>query len=111
VKKRTTSPLPKQVKELTEARSIEIVYSKSAEIFIEKNAALIDFSTSNQMLQKAMRNILHIEQSNIDLKKLKGMDTSTYRVRKGNIRIIFRYENGEIIVVHVETIDFRGNVY
>jgi mRNA-degrading endonuclease RelE of RelBE toxin-antitoxin system len=111
MKKRRTSALQTSLAKPNEAKSIDIVYSKSAEIFIEKNAVLIDFSTSNQMLQKAMRNILHIEQSNIDLKKLKGMDTSTYRVRKGNIRIIFRYENGEIIVVHVETIDFRGNVY
>lgn len=58
-----------------------------------------------------MRSILHIEQSNIDLKKLKGISPAIYRIRKGDVRILFRYENGEIIVVHVETIDFRGNVY
>lgn len=97
--------------EQEEAKTIDIVYSKSAEAFIEKNSVLLDFATSNTLLIKAMRTILHIEQSNIDLKKLKGISPAIYRIRKGDIRILFRYENGEIIVVHVETIDFRGNVY
>jgi mRNA-degrading endonuclease RelE of RelBE toxin-antitoxin system len=90
---------------------IDIVYSKNAEAFIEKNTALLDYSTSNTLLIKAMRSLLHIESSNIDLKMLKGTSSPVYRIRKGSIRILFRYENGEIIVVHVETIDFRGNVY
>jgi len=48
---------------------------------------------------------------NIDLKKLKGIFNNTYRIRKGNIRIIFQYYKQEIHIVSVENIDFRGNVY
>ncbi len=92
-------------------KTIDIVYSKSASTFIEKNSTYLDFTEANTLLTKAMRSIFQIESSNIDLKKLKGSAMPIYRIRKGNIRILFRFENGEIIVVHVETIDFRGNVY
>lgn len=54
---------------------------------------------------------MKIEQINIDLKPLKGEFTGMYRLRKGNIRIIFSYEQGEIVIASVETVDFRGNVY
>lgn len=54
---------------------------------------------------------MKIEQINIDLKPLKGEFAGMYRLRKGNIRIIFSYEQGEIVIASVETVDFRGNVY
>jgi len=34
-----------------------------------------------------------------------------YRIRKGDLRIIFRYYKGEIHIVNIEKIDFRGDVY
>lgn len=34
-----------------------------------------------------------------------------YRIRKGDIRIIFSFKNNELIIVNIKKIDFRGNVY
>ena len=48
---------------------------------------------------------------NIDLKRLKGETEDFYRIRKGNIRIIFRVYEEQIIIVSVKTIGFSGNVY
>lgn len=47
----------------------------------------------------------------IDLKKLRGVD-NVYRIRKGDIRIIFTLDDDHnIIVITVENIDFRGSAY
>ncbi|MEZ4087487.1 MAG: type II toxin-antitoxin system RelE/ParE family toxin [Candidatus Gracilibacteria bacterium] len=43
-----------------------------------------------------------------DVKKLKGWGKSTYRLRMGDIRIIYRLNDGKVAIIDI---DFRGNVY
>jgi mRNA-degrading endonuclease RelE of RelBE toxin-antitoxin system len=90
--------------------SIEIVYSKQARLFIEKNAHLLSFHQANTLLVKALRKLLKEEDVNSNVIAMQG-NKGLYRIRKGNLRIIFRYENGEILIVYVERIDVRGSVY
>lgn len=89
---------------------VDIRYSKQAEKFFLHNHGFSREETRVIVVQ-ALRHLMKIEQINIDLKPLKGEFTGMYRLRKGNIRIIFSYEQGEIVIASVETVDFRGNVY
>ena len=43
-----------------------------------------------------------------DVKKLKGWGKSTYRLRMGDIRIIYRLNDSKVAIIDI---DFRGNVY
>jgi mRNA-degrading endonuclease RelE of RelBE toxin-antitoxin system len=54
---------------------------------------------------------LRIEDSSIDLKKLKGKYRGSFRIRKGDTRIIFSISKEDELTVLVHDIDFRGNVY
>ncbi|MCX5809879.1 MAG: hypothetical protein NTX36_11005 [Proteobacteria bacterium] len=49
--------------------------------------------------------------SSIDLKKLKGKYHGSFRIRKGDTRIIFSIRKEDELTVFVHYIDFRGNVY
>ena len=50
------------------------------------------------------------EDINVDIKKLGGEWEGFYRIRSGRLRIIveFQFERNR---VHIEEIDWRGNVY
>jgi mRNA-degrading endonuclease RelE of RelBE toxin-antitoxin system len=50
------------------------------------------------------------ENANIDIRALKGPWRGFYRIRKGDLRIIASFDFGKS-AVHVEAIDWRGNVY
>ncbi|HRX63509.1 MAG TPA: hypothetical protein P5060_00165 [Candidatus Absconditabacterales bacterium] len=54
-----------------------------------------------------MQKISNGEFVNLDTKKLKG-EENIYRVRKGNIRIIFKKEGDKGKIINI---DFRGNIY
>lgn len=58
-----------------------------------------------------MLKLLKIEENNSDIVALHGELQGLYRVRKGEIRIVFGYRNEEIILVNIERIDWRGHVY
>ena len=89
---------------------VDIRYSKQAEKFFLHNHRFSREETRIMVVQ-AVRYLMKIEQVNIDIKPLQGEFAGMYRLRKGNIRIIFSYEQGEIVIASVETVDFRGNVY
>lgn len=42
---------------------------------------------------------------------LKGNRTGYFRIKRGEIRIIFSFLKGEILQVIVNDIGFRGNIY
>jgi mRNA interferase RelE/StbE len=49
---------------------------------------------------------------NIDFKQMKGNISDIYRIRKGDIRVIVKIANSEIIIeAIVENIGYRGNIY
>jgi len=54
---------------------------------------------------------LNKEKLNVDLKKIKGAGNNLYRIRKGKIRILFTIVKNDLIILNVENIGFRGNIY
>lgn len=91
--------------------NIEIIYSKSALSFLDKNISAITRDESDQLIIKAVKKIYKLSIESVDLKTLKG-ESGVYRIRKGNIRIVFSLDkDGNIVVVSVNNIDFRGNIY
>ena len=92
-------------------RNIDIKYTKKANKFLAKNSSIMTKNDVDVLIIKAIRKIFANEDINIDLKSMSTMD-NYYRIRKGNIRIIFYIdENNELIVSVVETIGYRGDVY
>ena len=92
-------------------KNLEIQYLKKADKFLAKNSNVITKSDVDVLIIKAIRKIFSDEEVNIDLKSMSTMD-NYYRIRKGNVRIIFYIdENDELIVSVVETIGYRGDVY
>ena len=90
---------------------INIEYSKKSIKFIKKNTDILNIETVKKLILKSLQWILYNQIINIDLKQLKGKEDNLYRIRKGNIRIIFKVQKGQIIIVSIKTIGYRGNVY
>jgi len=67
----------------------------------------------NDLVLLSIRKHILGENIFIDSIPLKGKLSGNYRIRKGNVRIIFFIsENSEIIIeAIVENIDFRGDIY
>lgn len=90
---------------------ITISYSKEADKFLKKNKGNISEDEVDALVIQAAKKILRIEDSSIDLKKLKGKYRGSFRIRRGDIRIIFAMKKEDVLAVFVHFIDFRGNVY
>ncbi|MDP2926768.1 MAG: hypothetical protein Q8N65_01370 [bacterium] len=81
--------------------------SKNAEKFISKNELTLD--EVRELVGKAIY-YFQGEDININIKKLKGDWKGFYRIRTGRMRIIVEF-NFENLVLFIEEIDWRGNVY
>ncbi len=91
---------------------LDIIYSKKSQKFLNKNSHLIKTDDVDKLIILAIKKIKRIEDTNIDLKDLKPNRNNFYRIRKGDIRIIFYLDdNGKILVANVNKIGFRGDVY
>ena len=91
--------------------TIDIIHSKASLSFFDKNKHLLSRDESDALILKAIKKIYKLSIESIDIKAMKG-EKSTYRIRKGTLRIIFRIDaNGTLIVASVNEIDFRGSVY
>lgn len=90
--------------------NIVINLSKSSEKFLKKNSNLIKEGDVFDLVVKAIKKLNNIS-VNVDLKRLQRPYENYFRIRKGNIRIIFNYENDIIYIANVIKIDFRGKVY
>lgn len=90
---------------------VKISYLKNVDKFLSKNHA-INKTQIDKLLLKSIRKIIYNENTNLDLKKLKGNLSNFYRIRKGKIRILFSLSNDEVIIqLIVNNVDFRGNIY
>lgn len=87
---------------------LDINYSKASEKFILKNKSIINFQKVRVIVEKG---ILKLNNQDIDIKELKGNLQGLYRIRKGDLRVIFKYYKGRIHIVNIEKIDSRGDVY
>jgi len=92
-------------------RSIEIHYRKKADKFFVKNSHVLTKAQADQLIIKAVRKIYGDASVRIDLKKMTNMD-SYFRIRKGNVRIVFSMkETGDLIVSIVDEVGYRGGIY
>ena len=86
-------------------------YSKEADKFLKKNKGNISEDEVDALVILAVKKILRIDDSSIDLKKLKGKYRGSFRIRRGDTRIIFTIKKEDLLTVFVHDIAFRGNVY
>jgi mRNA-degrading endonuclease RelE of RelBE toxin-antitoxin system len=92
-------------------KKVKILYLKKADKFLSKNSHILSQDEIDTMVFKSLKKIYKNENINIDLKKL-ATYTNYYRIRKGNIRIIFYIDDdGECIISVIESIGYRGDVY
>jgi mRNA-degrading endonuclease RelE of RelBE toxin-antitoxin system len=91
--------------------NLKISYSKEADKFLKRNRDNISEDDVDSLIIMAIRKILKIEELPVDLKKLKGKYRGSFRIRKGDIRIVFSLKKEDTPVAFVQDIDFRGNVY
>ena len=89
---------------------IEITYDKSVFKFLTKHTHLIDEDILDNLILKGLKKLLG-KDINIDIGKLHGKFEGKYRIRKGDLRVIFSMDNNIVYVILVEHIDFRGSVY
>ena len=93
-------------------KSLKIEYLKKATKFLKKNSSYINRDDIETLIVKAIKKIVYKEDINIDVKALQAEFSSFYRIRKGKVRILFEYLDGEVIITAiVSDIDFRGNIY
>ena len=59
------------------------------------------------IIQNILRDLLVLKLENYDVKQLKG-DKGVFRLRKGNIRIVFIKENETGIILDI---DYRKDIY
>ena len=92
-------------------RRIEIHYRKKADKFLVKNRDKLTKEEVDGFVIKAIKKIYGDEDVNIDLKRMETM-AHHFRIRKGNIRIVFSINDmDEVIVSIVDTIGYRGDIY
>lgn len=91
--------------------NLKISYSKEADKFLKKNKDTLKEAETDELIIEAIRKLFKIEETNIDLKKLKGGERGRFRIRKGDIRIVFSLKKEKMLHAMIKTIDFRGNVY
>ncbi len=91
--------------------NLEIGYSKKANKFLEKNSKMLTEKEVDTLIVSAIKKIYKIEKTNIDLKKLKGKLKGLFRIKQGDIRIIFTLKKNKVLNVLINDIDFRGNIY
>ena len=84
----------------------KLKYTNQAARFLEKTS----IESIDSVIGKAIRKVLFIENTNINIRKMKGKWKDFYRIRQGNLRIIIKFEVKDQTVL-IYRIGLRGNVY
>ncbi len=88
---------------------LQIHFERKADKFFNKGS--IEKKEVSDLIIKGVRK-LSGQDENVDVKYLRGELKGYIRIRKGDLRIVFKIaENTKLIIVTVSNIDFRGNVY
>ena len=79
---------------------------------MDKNSGVITENQVDELVIKFVKKHFYNIDINVDYKQLQGNLKDTFRIRKGNIRIILKVVDDEIIIeAIIEDIGFRGDVY
>jgi mRNA interferase RelE/StbE len=87
------------------------IYSRQAEKFLQRNPSQVSQDDVEFNIAKAIRKITKEEDNNADIIPMKGAFKGNFRLRIGDVRVVFAYLEGDVRIVNIDTIDFRGNVY
>ncbi len=91
--------------------NLKISYSKEANKFLKKNLNTITEDEVDKLIISAIKKVFKTEEITVDLKKLRGKHKGSFRIKKGDIRIIFSLKKEKILTAFIKDIDFRGNIY
>jgi mRNA interferase RelE/StbE len=89
---------------------MKVIISKAADKFISN----LDKQQKQRFIQKfnpfvtALKNNDFPSIKEFDIVQLKGKLKGNYRLRIGDLRVVFRHDDSVLII---ESIDYRGNVY
>ena len=79
---------------------------------MDKNSGVITENQVDELVIKFVKKHFYNIDINVDYKQLQGNLKDIFRIRKGNIRIIVKVVDDEIIIeAIIEDIGFRGDVY
>ena len=93
-------------------KDIKISYLKKAVKFLNKNSSAITEEEVDKLVIKFVKKRVFGIDTNVDFKQMNGAISDVYRIRKGNIRIIVRLKNEEIIIeAIIVDIGYRGDIY
>lgn len=92
-------------------KEVVICFSRQSQKFIANNQHLLPKTEIEELIKQSLRKLFKIEHNNLDVVKLHGALQGLYRIRKGDFRIIFGFQNNTFTLVKVERIERRGNVY
>ncbi len=93
-------------------KDIKLIYLKKAKKFLDKNKSVINENQVDDLVIKFIKRHFYKCDENIDYKSLQGNLKDYFRIRKGNLRVIIKVIDEEIIIeAIIEDIGFRGNIY
>ncbi len=93
-------------------KDIKLTYLKKAKKFLDKNKSTITENQVDILVIKFIKKHFYNCDENIDYKQLQGSLKDYFRIRKGNVRIIIKIVDENIIIeAIIEDIGFRGNIY
>ena len=93
-------------------KEIKLTYLKKSKKFLDKNSGVITENQVDELVIKFVKKHFYNIDINVDYKQLQGNLKDIFRIRKGNIRIILKVVDDEIIIeAIIEDIGFRGDVY
>ena len=93
-------------------KEIKLTYLKKSKKFLDKNSGVITENQVDELIIKFIKKHFYNVDINIDYKQLQGNLKNIFRIRKGNIRIILKVVDDEIIIeAIIEDIGFRGDIY
>jgi len=93
-------------------KKIKLTYLKKSTKFLLKNKTVLTEFMVDDLIVKFVKKRFYNIETNIDVKQMQGKPDNIYRIRKGNIRILIKVLDNEIIVeIIVFDIGFRGDVY
>ena len=93
-------------------KDIKLTYLKKSKKFLDKHKSTITEDEVDELILKFIKHKFYNIDTNIDYKQLKGISSTLYRLRKGNVRIIISIIDNHITIeAIVEDIGFRGDIY
>ncbi len=92
-------------------KKIKLTYLKKATKFLKKNSSISEEEVDALVIRFIKSHFYGID-INSDYKQMQGNLTDIYRIRKGNIRIIVKAVNEEVIIeAIISDIGYRGGIY